>query len=179
MEHLSKEREDEKVSDKSCRLKVDQDICSLFAAAITFEEDHANLQGKYDSISHTTSQKLAAPAAEPIACERQIKSSSPLTAEAHEAHEAAASHSAEVLRLQSALGSHHVTQTDLAQQEAEEASWSVLRAELTRRGVYMRSLHLEAARARRPDSAPYVNAMRPSRCIAKIIAPSSAVQFCG
>jgi hypothetical protein len=74
--HLSKEREEEKVSDKSCCLKVDQDIRSLFVAAITFE-DHADLQDKYESISHTASQKLAALAVELTAHERQVES--PLT----------------------------------------------------------------------------------------------------
>jgi len=74
--HLSKEREEENVNDKSCRLKVDQDIRSLFATAITFE-DHAYLQDKCESISHTASQKLAAPAAELTASERQVES--PLT----------------------------------------------------------------------------------------------------
>lgn len=46
-------------------------------------------------------------------------------------HEVAASHSDEVLRMQSTLGSHLAMQTDLARDEAEEASWSMLRAELT------------------------------------------------
>jgi hypothetical protein len=63
------------VSDKSSRLKVDQDSRSLFAEAITFEEDQADLQDKYDLIFHTTSQKLAAPAAELTSCERQVESS--------------------------------------------------------------------------------------------------------
>jgi hypothetical protein len=36
MKHLSKEREEENMIDTSCRPKVDQDIRSLFAAAITF-----------------------------------------------------------------------------------------------------------------------------------------------
>ena len=105
------------------------------------QEDHyADLQHKYDALSHTTSQKLAAQAAEPTAREHQVES---LTIELHEAHEAAAAHSVEVLCLQSALDAHDTTQTDPARHEAEEASWSVLRAELTRQAEHTR--HLEAA----------------------------------
>ena len=107
------------------------------------QEDHADLQDKYDALSHTTSQKLATQAAELARRSHQVES---LTTELHEAHEAAASHSAEVLRLQSALDAHDTTQTDLTRHEAEEASWSVLRAELTRQAEHTR--HLEAAHAR-------------------------------
>jgi len=39
---------------------------------------------------------------------------------------------------------HDATQTDLVRFEAEEASWSVLRAELTRQAEHTR--YLEAAR---------------------------------
>jgi transposase len=49
----------------------------------------------------------------------QVKS---LTAEVHEAHEAAAFLTAKALPLQSALGAPTVTQSDLARHEAEEAS---------------------------------------------------------
>ena len=105
------------------------------------QEDHAD-QDKYDSLSHTTSRKLAAQAAELTMRERQVGS---LTAELHEAHEAAASHGAEVLRLQSALDAHDTTQADLLRHEAEEASWSVLRAELTHQAEHTR--HLKAVHA--------------------------------
>ena len=109
----------------------------------TLQEDHGDLQDKYNSLSHTTTQKLAAQAAELTARERQVGS---LSAELHSAQEAAATHSAEVLRLQSALDAQTTTQTDLARHEAEEASWSVLRAELTRQTE--RSRQLEAAHSR-------------------------------
>jgi hypothetical protein len=68
-----------------------------------------------------------------------------LTVDLHEAHETAAFHNAEVLRLQSA---HDAVQTDLVRREAKEASWSVLRSELTRQAEYTRTRHLEAACAR-------------------------------
>jgi hypothetical protein len=67
------------------------------------KEDHADLQDKYDALSHTTSQKLANQAAELTAHERRVES---LTTEVHEAHEAAASDSAKVLRLQSSLDAY-------------------------------------------------------------------------
>ena len=107
------------------------------------QEDHADLQDKFDALSHTTSQKLAIQAAELTARERQVES---LTTELHEAHKAAAGHSAEVLRLQSTLDAHDTTQTDLARHEAEEASWSVLRAEHTRQAEHTH--HLKAGHAR-------------------------------
>ena len=56
------------------------------------------------------------------------------------------SDTAEVLLLQSALDAHDSMQTDLTGHEAEEASWSVLRVELTRQAEHTR--HLEEARAR-------------------------------
>ena len=40
------------------------------------------------------------------------------------------------------------TQTDLVRRKAEEASWSVLRAELARQAEYTCTRHLEAACAR-------------------------------
>jgi mitotic spindle assembly checkpoint protein MAD1 len=109
----------------------------------TFKEDRADLQDKHDSLSHTTSQKLATQAAELTAREHQVES---LSAQLREAHEAAAAHSTEALRLQSSLDAHTATQTDRARHEAEEATWSVLRAELTRQAEHTR--HLEATHAR-------------------------------
>jgi hypothetical protein len=50
------------------------------------------------------------------------------------------SDNAEVLHLQSTLNAHDAMQTDLARHKAKEATWSVLRAELTR--------HFEEAHAR-------------------------------
>ncbi len=94
------------------------------------------------SLSHTTSRKLAAQATELTTHERQVES---LTTELHEAHEAAASHGAEVLRLQSTLDAHNTTQADLSRHEAEEASWSVLRAELTHQVEH--TCHLKAVHA--------------------------------
>ncbi|KAH9981796.1 spindle assembly checkpoint component Mad1 [Russula compacta] len=135
-ERVSKEREEEKI-------KVDQDVRSLRSALSTLQEDHADLQDKYDSLSRTTSQTLAAQAAELTAAQRQVES---LTAELHAAHESATAHGAEALRLQSALDAHATQQTDLARRETEEASWSVLRAELARQAEHTR--HLEAAHAR-------------------------------
>jgi hypothetical protein len=52
------------------------------------------------------------------------------------------SHSAEVLRLQSALDA---TQTYLVWCKAEEASWSVLRTVLTRQAEYTCTHHLKVA----------------------------------
>jgi mitotic spindle assembly checkpoint protein MAD1 len=120
-----------------------QDVRSLRSALSTLQEDHADLKDTYDALSHTTTQKLAAQAAELTARERQVES---LSAELHSAHEAAATHSAEVLRLQAALDAHSTTQTDISRHEAEEASWSVLRIELTRQAEHSR--HLETSHAR-------------------------------
>ncbi len=110
----------------------------------TLQEDHADLQDKYDSLSHSTTQKLAAQAAELTARERQVES---LSAELHSTQEAAATHSAEVLHLQSALDAQTTTQTDLARHQAEEASWSVLRTELTRQAEHSRQLETAHSRA--------------------------------
>ena len=110
----------------------------------TLQEDHADLKDKYDALSHTTTQKLAAQAAELTARERQAES---LSTELRSAHEAAATHSAEILRLQSALDAQSTTQTDFARHEAEEASWSVLRAELTRQAEHSRQIETARARA--------------------------------
>ena len=54
----------------------------------------------------------------------------------------------EVLLLQSALqvDAHDAIQADLTRHEAEEASWSVLRVELTHQAEHTR--HLEEARTR-------------------------------
>jgi len=65
--------------------------------------------------------------------EHQVES---LTAELREAHEAAAFHSADVLRLQSELDVHAATQADVSRHKAEEASpryWLSLRANSRRR----------------------------------------------
>ena len=125
-------------------MKLEQDIRSLRSALNTLQEDHADLQDKYDSLSHTTTQKLAVQAAELMARERQVES---LSAELHSAQEAATTHSAEVLRLKSALDVQTTTQTDVARHEAEEASWSVLRAELTRQTEHSRQLESTHSRA--------------------------------
>ena len=108
------------------------------------QEDHADLQDKYDTLSHTTTQKSATQSAELTARERQVES---LSAELRSAQEAAATHGAEVLRLQSTLDAQKTTQTDLARHEAEEASWSVLRAELTRQAEHTRQLETAHLRA--------------------------------
>jgi mitotic spindle assembly checkpoint protein MAD1 len=110
----------------------------------TLQEDHADLQDKYDSLSHTTTKRLASQSAELTARERQVES---LSAELHSAQEAAATHSAEVLHLQSALDAQTTTQTDLARHQAEEASWSVLRTELTRQAEHSRQLEAAHSRA--------------------------------
>jgi len=153
-ERVLKERDQEKVSGQishrpllqplaSTKTKADQDIRSLRSALGTLQEEHADLQDKHDALSHATSQKLATQAAELSSRERQVDS---LSAELREAHEAATSRSAEVLRLQSSLDTHAAAQTDAARREAEDASWSVLRAELTRQADHTR--HLEAAHTR-------------------------------
>ncbi|KAH9165300.1 mitotic checkpoint protein-domain-containing protein [Lactarius sanguifluus] len=128
MERVSKEREDEKA-------KADQDVRSLRSELSALKEDYADLQDKVDALSHTTSQKLAAQAAELTSRERQVDS---LSAELRASHDAAAAHSAEALRLQSA---------DLSRHDAEEASWSVLRAELTRQAEHTRQLEVAHTRA--------------------------------
>jgi hypothetical protein len=86
-------------------------------------EDRADLQDKCDTILHTSSPKLTALATELTTREQQVES---LTAELHEVHETATSHSAKALRMMSC----DAMQTDLVQCEAEEASWSMLCAEL-------------------------------------------------
>jgi len=69
---------------------------SRCSALNSLQEDHAYLSDKYNTLYHTTSQKLAARAAELTACERPVES---LTAELYDAHEAAVSKSAEILCL--------------------------------------------------------------------------------
>ena len=66
---------------------------------------------------------------------REHQVESPI-AELREAHEAAAFHSADVLRLKSELDAHAATQADVSRHEAEEASpcyWPSLRANSRRR----------------------------------------------
>ncbi|KAH9021777.1 MAD-domain-containing protein [Lactarius pseudohatsudake] len=111
-ERVSKEREDEKT-------KADQDVRSLRSELSTLKEDCADLQDKLDALSHTTSQKLAAQAAELTSRERQVDS---LSAELRASHDAAAAHSAEALCLQSALDAQATAQADLSRHDAEEAS---------------------------------------------------------
>ncbi|KAH9979345.1 hypothetical protein BGW80DRAFT_1455049 [Lactifluus volemus] len=136
-ERVTKEREEEKT-------KADQDIRSLRSALNTLREDHADLQDKHDSLSHSTTQRLAAQAAELTAYERQVDS---LSAELREAHAKATSQGAEVLRLQSLLDAQVATQADIARRESEEASWSVLRGELTRQAEHTRQLEAAHTRA--------------------------------
>ena len=127
----------------SLQTKADQDVRSLRSELSTLKEDYADLQDKLDALSHSTSQKLAAQAAELTSREHQVDT---LTAELRASQDAAALHSAEVLRLQSALDAQAAAETDLSRRDAEEASWSVLRAELTRQAEHTR--HLEAAHTR-------------------------------
>ncbi|KAH8995991.1 MAD-domain-containing protein [Lactarius akahatsu] len=136
-ERVSKEREDEKT-------KADQDVRSLRSELSALKEDYADLQDKLDALSHTTSQKLAAQAAELTSRERQVDS---LSAELRASHDAAAAHSAEALRLQSALDAQATAQADLSRHDAEEASWSVLRGELTRQAEHTRQLEVAHTRA--------------------------------
>jgi len=51
------------------------------------------------------------------------------------------------LRLQSALDAQAAAQSDLSRHDAEEASWSVLRAELTRQAEHTRQLEAAHTRA--------------------------------
>ncbi|KAH9161578.1 hypothetical protein EDB89DRAFT_2080519 [Lactarius sanguifluus] len=82
---------------------------------------------------------------------RKPRSSPPVStksipsAELRASHNAAAAHSTEALRLQSALDAQMTAQAHLSQHDAEEASWSMLRGELTRRRVRL------PARAPRSD----------------------------
>ncbi|KAH8996032.1 MAD-domain-containing protein [Lactarius akahatsu] len=126
-ERVSKEREDER------------DVRSLRSELSVLKEDYADLQDKLNALSHTTSQKLAAQAAELTSCEHQVDS---LSAELRASHDAAAAHSAEALRLQSALDAQATAQADLSRHDAEEASWSVLRGELTRQAEHTRQLEV-------------------------------------
>jgi seryl-tRNA synthetase len=113
--------------------KANQEIRSLRTALNALQEDHTDLQDKFNTLSHTTSQKLAAQAADLTGHEHQVES---LTTELCEAHEAATTHSAEVLRLQSQVP----MQADVSWHKAEEASWSVLRAKLMRQAEHMHQL---------------------------------------
>ena len=126
------------------KAKADQDVRSLRSELSTLREDYADLQDKLDALSHSTSQKLAVQAAELTSRERQVDS---LSAELRASHDAAAAHSAEVLRLQSALDAEAAEQADLSRRDAEEASWSVLRAELTRQAEHSRQLEATHTRA--------------------------------
>ncbi|KAH9165311.1 MAD-domain-containing protein [Lactarius sanguifluus] len=130
------QREDEKT-------KADQDVRSLRSELSALKEDYADLQDKLDALSHTTSQKLAAQAAELTSRERQVDS---LSAELRASHDAAAAHTAEALRLQSALDAQATAQADLSRHDAEEASWSVLRNELTRQAEHTRQLEMTHTR---------------------------------
>ncbi|KAH9023363.1 MAD-domain-containing protein, partial [Lactarius hengduanensis] len=145
-ERVSKEREDEKVriEPNNLKTKADQDVRSLRSELSALKEDYADLQDKLDALSHTTSQKLAAQAAELTSRERQVDS---LSAELRASHDAAAAHSAEALRLQSALDAQATAQADVSRHDAEEASWSVLRAELTRQAEHTRQLEVVHTRA--------------------------------
>jgi mitotic spindle assembly checkpoint protein MAD1 len=124
--------------------KADQDGRALRSELSTLKEDYADLQDKLDSLTHTTSQKLATQAAELTSREHQVDT---LTAELRASQDAAALHSAEALRLQSALDAHAAAETDLSRHDAEEASWSVLRAELTRQAEHTRQLEAAHTRA--------------------------------
>jgi seryl-tRNA synthetase len=121
--------------------KANQEICSLHTALNALQEDHANLQDKFNTLSHTTSQKLAAQAMDLTGHEHQVES---LTAKLCEAHEAATTHSAEVLHLQSQVP----TQADVSWHKAEEASWSVLCAKLTCQVEHTRQLETTHARTK-------------------------------
>ncbi|KAH9165006.1 MAD-domain-containing protein [Lactarius sanguifluus] len=136
-ERVSKECKDEKT-------KADQDVPSLRSELSALKEDHADLQDQLDALSHTTSQQLAAQAAELTSRERQVDS---LSAELRASHDAAAAHSAEALRLQSALDAQATAQADVSRHDAEEPSWSVLRAELTRQAEHTRQLEVAHTRA--------------------------------
>jgi mitotic spindle assembly checkpoint protein MAD1 len=124
--------------------KTDQDVRSLRSELSSLKEDYADLQDKLDALSHSTSHKLAAQAAELTSREGQVDS---LSAELRASHDAADAHSAEVLRLQSALDAQAAEQADLSRHDAEEASWSVLRAELTRQAEHSRQLEAAHTRA--------------------------------
>jgi seryl-tRNA synthetase len=128
--------------------KADKEICSLCTALNALQEDHANLQDKFNTLSHTTSQKLATQAVDLNRHEHQVEL---LTTELCEAHEAATTHSAEVLHLQSQVP----TQADVSRHNAEEASWSVLRAELTHQAEHMRQLETMHACAKTELSMLY------------------------
>jgi mitotic spindle assembly checkpoint protein MAD1 len=127
-----------------CQTKADQDARSLRSDLSTLKEDYADLQDKLDALSHTTSQKLAAQVAELTSREHQVDT---LSAELRASQEAASTHSAEVLRLQSALDAQAAEQADLSRRDTEEASWSVLRAELTRQAEHTRQLEAAHTRA--------------------------------
>ncbi|KAH9062500.1 mitotic checkpoint protein-domain-containing protein [Lactarius deliciosus] len=85
----------------NCRgLVADQDDRSLPRELGTLKEDYADLQDKLDALSHSTSRKLTAPAAELTSHERQVDSPS---TELRASHHAVVVHSAEALHLQSAF----------------------------------------------------------------------------
>ena len=126
------------------KAKADQDVRSLRSELSTLKEDYADLQDKLNALSHSTSHKLATQAAELTSRELQVES---LSAELRASHDAATTHSAEVLRLQSALDAQAAAQADLSRHDAEAASWSVLRAELTRQAEHSRQLEAAHTRA--------------------------------
>ncbi|KAI0294902.1 mitotic checkpoint protein-domain-containing protein [Multifurca ochricompacta] len=153
-DRVSKELEEEKT-------KADHDIRSLRSSLSILQEDHVDLQDKYDSLSHSTSQKIATQAAELTSLSHQVES---LSVNLREAYAASETHSAEVLRLQSALDAQAASQADLSRHEAEEATWSVLRAELTRQAEHTR--HLEAVHAR---ATTELSALRERHAIIEVL----------
>jgi hypothetical protein len=81
----------------------------------------------------------------------------------HAAHEIATYHGAEVLRLQSALDSQATMYADVSRHKVEEASWFVLRAELTCWAEPTR--RLEAAHGR---TMPELSALRECHMVIEV-----------
>jgi mitotic spindle assembly checkpoint protein MAD1 len=109
----------------------------------TLREEHADLKDAHESLSRQTSQSSIAQRAQISTLTRQVSS---LEAELVEARRITEERVASLAEMQDELDALSAEQEKSIRQDAETETWGVLREELSRQAVFLRTLETQNAK---------------------------------
>ncbi|CCM00208.1 uncharacterized protein FIBRA_02236 [Fibroporia radiculosa] len=137
------EKERERTEREEEKRKSDGELRSLRASMLNLEEQHENLKDEHSSLTRSTSQTLGSQKSHISTLTRQVFL---LEEELAEYRHIAEERSHAYEELQAQLDHLNASQDSSIQQETDEESWAVVRAELHRQAEYMRTLETSNAK---------------------------------
>ncbi|TFY57806.1 hypothetical protein EVJ58_g6803 [Rhodofomes roseus] len=131
------EKERERVERAEEKRQADAELRTLRSTLATLREQHAELADEHGSLSRSTAQTLSAQKSQITTLTRQV---SLLQEELTEYRQIAQERSQALEALRSELDEASAANESFSQNVADEETWAVVRAELSRQAEYMRTL---------------------------------------